>query len=95
LSVPKDVRLRLRLYIAGVAPNSQRAVANAKAACADHFAAAHELEVVDVMAEPERAVRDRVVVTPTLIKLFPGPEQRAIGDLSDLPLLLSVLGVPA
>lgn len=87
--------LRLRLYVAGVAPNSQRAIANTRAMCAGHFAN-HVLEIVDLMIEPDRALADRVIVTPTLIKLSPPPEARLIGDLSDAVKLLTVLsGVPA
>ena len=87
--------LRLRLYVAGVAPNSQRAIANTRAMCATHFAD-HELEIVDLMVEPDRAFADRVIVTPTLIKVSPSPEARLIGDLSDAVKLLTALsGVPA
>jgi circadian clock protein KaiB len=83
--------LRVRLYVAGSAPNSMRAIANANAMCAKHFVN-HELEVVDLMVEPERAAGDRIVVTPTLVKLSPAPEQRIIGDLSDGDRLLAALG---
>lgn len=83
--------LRLRLYVAGVAPNSLRAIANVKAMCAEHFAQ-YDLEVIDLMVQPERAAADRIIVTPTLIKLAPAPMQRLIGDLSDDGKLLSTLG---
>ena len=87
--------LRLRLYVAGVAPNSQRAIANTRAMCASHFTN-HVLEIVDLMVEPDRALADRVIVTPTLIKVSPPPEARLIGDLSDAVKLLTTLGgVPA
>jgi circadian clock protein KaiB len=83
--------LRLRLYVAGVAPNSLRAAANAKAMCAAHFPGC-ELEIVDLLVQPERAAANRIIVTPTLVKLSPLPEQRLIGDLSDAGKLLTVLG---
>src|SRR5688572_16804659 len=75
--------LKLRLYVAGNAPNSLRAVANAKAICAEHFPAAYELEIVDLLQDPKRALADGVIVTPTLLKLSPGPVQRLIGTLND------------
>jgi hypothetical protein len=37
-------RLSLRLYVAGNAPNSLRAIANAKTICDEHFATGHDLE---------------------------------------------------
>jgi circadian clock protein KaiB len=76
-------RLVLRLYVAGSAPNSIRAIANATAICDEHFAARHTLEIVDLLNEPERAVADGIIVTPTLLKVSPPPAQRLIGTLSD------------
>jgi circadian clock protein KaiB len=83
-------RLQLRLYVCGTAPNSLRAIENTKAMCAKH-SLAHHLEIVDLMDEPGRATGDRVIVTPTLIKLAPEPQQRLIGDLSDAQKLLATL----
>ncbi len=83
--------LRLRLYIAGNAPNSLRAIANAKAICDQHFAAGHEMEIVDLFRHPLRGLEDRILVTPTLLKLLPLPAQRLIGDLSDTNQVLRTL----
>jgi circadian clock protein KaiB len=83
--------LVLRLYVAGNAPNSLSAVANARAICNAHFAAAHELEIVDMLQHPRRALADGVIVTPTLLKLFPLPVQRVIGNLSDTAQVLLIL----
>ena len=85
-------RLLLRLYVAGNAPNSARAIANAKTICAEHFAARHELEIVDLLAEPLRALADGIIVTPTLLKLAPLPARRVIGNLSDTNQVLLALG---
>lgn len=83
--------LQLRLYVAGNAPNSLRAIANAKAVCGAHFAARHELEIVDLLEHPGRALTDGILVTPTLLKLSPPPVQRVIGNLSDTQQLLLTL----
>ena len=74
--------------MAGNAPNSLRAIANTKAICEEHFASKYELEIVDLLAAPRRALADRVIVTPTLLRLFPLPVQRVIGNLSDTNQLL-------
>lgn len=76
-------RLQLRLYIAGHAPNSLQALANLTALCEAHFPRAHDLEVVDMLVYPLRAMSDGVLVTPTLIRLRPLPVQRIVGSLSD------------
>jgi len=75
--------LQLRLYVAGQAPNSLRAIANVKAICDEHFAAAHDLEIVDLLEHPGRGLADGIIVTPTLLKLLPLPIRRVIGSLSD------------
>ena len=82
----------LRLYVAGNAPNSLRAIANARAICEEHFATGHELEVVDLLEHPRRALADGIIVTPTLLKLSPLPAQRVIGNLNDTNELLLALG---
>jgi circadian clock protein KaiB len=87
----KKAALSLRLYVAGNAPNSLSAIANAKAICDEHFAAGHELEIVDLLEHPRRALADRIIVTPTLLKLEPLPAQRVIGNLSDTDQVLLVL----
>ena len=83
--------LRLRLYVAGRAPNSVQAIANCRAICDEHFSSGHELEIVDLLEQPNRAVADGIIVTPTLLKLLPLPAQRVIGNLSDTQQVLLVL----
>ena len=83
--------LELRLYVAGNAPNSRLAAANVKAICETHFASAHALEVVDLLVEPFRALADGIVVTPTLLRVWPEPMQRVIGNLNDADKVLLTL----
>jgi circadian clock protein KaiB len=85
------VRVQLRLYVSGNAPNSVRAIANAKTICAEHFDARCDLEIVDLIAQPLRALADEVIVTPTLIKFLPLPVQRIVGNLSDTSQVLLAL----
>lgn len=88
----KNKGIVLRLYVAGNAPNSLSAIANVRAICDEHFAAAHELEIVDMLNHPERAVKDAIIVTPTLLKLSPLPATRMIGNLNDRQQVLQTLG---
>jgi len=88
---PKASRLMLRIYVAGNGPNSLRAVANAKAICNEHFAGRHEIEVVDMLTHPDRALADGVIVTPTLLKLLPLPAMKLVGNLSDAAQVLLAL----
>jgi circadian clock protein KaiB len=90
--VPSD-GLKLRLYVAGESPNSVRAIANLRAIFQDWLSQiAWQLEIVDVFAEPTRAVKDQILVTPTLLKLTP-PVVRIVGDLSQREIVLKALGL--
>lgn len=83
--------IQLRLYVAGHAPNSVLAIANCRAICEEHFASGHDLEIVDLLEHPERALADGIIVTPTLLKLLPLPAQRVIGNLTDTNQVLLAL----
>jgi circadian clock protein KaiB len=79
---PVHKHYQLRLYIAGLGPYANRAKQGlAEAAAEAGFD--YDLEIIDLCAEPHRAIVDRVVVTPTLVKLSPLPRAIVIGDLSD------------
>ena len=83
--------LLLRLYVAGNAPNSLRAVANATAICEEYLTSRYQLEVIDLLKHPRRAMADGIIVTPTLLRLRPLPVQRVIGNLSDTNQVLLTL----
>ncbi len=90
-SKAKGAALLLRLYVAGNAPNSLRAVANARAICDEHFASGHELEIVDLLEHPTRGLADGIIVTPTLLRVSPLPVQRMVGNLSNTNQVLLAL----
>jgi circadian clock protein KaiB len=83
-----------RLYLAGGAPNSVRAFANLYAICRKHFPGSHRIEVIDVLKDPLRALAEAILVTPTVVKLSPWPEQQIVGDLSEEEAVLRALGLP-
>lgn len=85
----------LRLYVAGSSRNSTEARRNLQAIVSGVPDASLDIEVVDVCKFPERALADGVLVTPTLIRLFPRPVQVIIGDLSDRDTVRAVLRPPS
>lgn len=83
-----------RLYVAGEAQNSARAVSNLGALCREYLAGCHKIEVVDVFLEPQRALADGIFMTPTLVKLAPDPAPvKIVGSLSDGSTLKQTLGL--
>jgi len=84
---------RFRLYVAGDTLNSGQAVANLRAICNRYLPGRHKIELLDVVKEPDRAMEDRIFLTPTLVKLAPGSVERIVGTLSRTTLVLHVLGL--
>jgi len=85
----------MRLYIAGAAPNSVKAIANLQSICGRYLKNAYKLEIIDVCEHPGRALADGVLVTPSLTKILPGPVSNVIGNLSDTSSVLAALGLAA
>ncbi|KPJ78214.1 MAG: circadian clock protein KaiB [Planctomycetes bacterium SM23_25] len=73
----------LKLYVMGMTPRAERAVANLRRICAEELDDRYELQVIDVLESPQLAEDERIMATPTLIKELPPPVRRLIGDLSD------------
>ena len=53
----------------------------------------YRIEIIDVTKEPNKAEKDNVLVTPTLIKELPPPLRRIVGDLADREKILAGLDV--
>ena len=81
------------LYIADDTFNSGQAVANLRSLCNTHLPGRYKIELVDVFKDPDRALRERIFMTPTLVKLGPAPVERIVGNLSHTNLVLQALGL--
>ncbi|MDB5856501.1 MAG: thiol-disulfide isomerase [Ramlibacter sp.] len=81
--LPGAGRYVLRLYVAGTTSRSMGAIRNIQRFCEKHLAGLYDLEVIDIYLRPELAAQAQIIAAPTLIKLFPAPARRAIGDLSN------------
>ncbi|MEA3208725.1 MAG: circadian clock protein KaiB [Chthoniobacter sp.] len=91
LAQPQDGECVLRLYVAGSTPQSSRAITNLKTICETHLQGRYVLTVVDLYEQKERAQDDQIMVAPTLIRQWPLPERRLVGDLSHTEHVLAAL----
>jgi circadian clock protein KaiB len=73
----------LKLYVTGKTPKAAVAIANLQRICDEELRGQYDLQIIDVLEQPQAAEDDRVLATPTLIKRLPPPLRRVIGDLSD------------
>jgi len=83
----------LQLFIAGILPNSSRAIQNIQKICEEHLSGRYELEIIDIYQQPSLAVTQNIIALPVLIKKFPLPEEIMIGDLSDKAKVLEALSI--
>ncbi|MEP6749819.1 MAG: circadian clock KaiB family protein [Bacteroidota bacterium] len=85
----------LRLFVTGMLPNSLTAIVNARKICEKYLKGRYDLEIIDIYKQPGLAVRESIIAVPVLIKKFPFPEERMIGDLSDTKMVLKGLNIDA
>lgn len=74
---------RLRLYVAGQTPKSILAFRNLKQICEEHLHGRYELEIIDLLENPQLAGGDQILAVPTLVRRLPEPIKKIIGDLSN------------
>lgn len=73
----------LCLYVTGRSPKCLRAIENLRRACEEHLAGRYTLEIVDLLKNPRRAADDQILAAPTVVRRFPAPIRKLVGDLSD------------
>ena len=73
----------LRLFVTGMTTRSSRAVNNLRIICDEYLEGRYELEVIDIYQQPALTKGEQIVAAPTLIKKFPLPMRRIIGDMSN------------
>jgi circadian clock protein KaiB len=73
----------LRLYVAGRTPKSVTAFENLKRICEEHLRGQYEIEIIDLIEQPQLAKGDQILALPTLVRRLPEPIKKIIGDLSN------------
>lgn len=82
----------LRLFVAGATARSHQAVLRVRELCAAEVKGSGRLEVIDIYQQPAMAHAHQIVATPTLIREFPKPIRRFIGNLLNVA---GLFGEPA
>ena len=83
-----EERWELRLYVAGQTTKSLLAFANLKVICEEHLKGKYQLEVIDLLKNPQLAKGDQIVALPTLVRRLPEPVRKIIGHMSDVEKVL-------
>lgn len=80
---PATETWELRLYVAGSSPKCVQAFANLRKLCEEHLAGQYQIEVIDLLENPQLAEGDQILAIPTLVRKLPEPVKKIIGDLSN------------
>src|SRR6187455_578548 len=92
---PSEKAYVLRLYVAGQTPKSVLAFRNLKEICEEYLQGRYEIEIVDLLENPQLAQGDQILAVPTLVRRLPEPIKKIIGDLSNTERVLVGLNVRA
>jgi circadian clock protein KaiB len=93
LAARDETWYELTLVIIGASQLSARAIANARQFCETFLAGRYHLAIVDLHEEPASVVGSQVLAAPTLVKNYPLPVQKFVGDLSRTEMVLMAFGL--
>src|ERR1700760_4380098 len=79
----QETKWELKLYVAGKTAKSVTALNNLKKYCEEHLKGQYQIEVIDLLVQPQLAEGDQIFAIPTLVRKVPEPIRKIIGDLSD------------
>jgi circadian clock protein KaiB len=85
----------LRLFVSGNNSATQRTLEATYQILERGLQHPYTLKVIDIAKHPEQAEIHQVIATPTLVRVYPEPARRLVGDLAlaDLPRVLQILMV--
>ncbi len=76
-------RYILTLYITGETQTSRKTITLLEEILDSELHGMYELKIIDVLKHPQLAEDDKILATPTLIKILPPPVRKIIGELTD------------
>ncbi len=79
----KEETWELKLYVAGKTVKSVTAIKNLEKYCKEHLQGKYQIEIIDLLEKPQLAEGDQIFAIPTLVRKFPEPMRKIIGDLSN------------
>ncbi|AMM51931.1 hypothetical protein TH61_13095 [Rufibacter sp. DG15C] len=86
-------KYRIQLYISGETQTTIKAKGMMDSICTDHLKGDCDIEVIDILVDPEKAEEEGIMAIPTLIRKSPLPEIRLIGALTIKTRIITGLGI--
>jgi len=85
----------LKLYVVGRTAKSIDIIEDLVKILEDGLDSHYHLDVIDIIESPGLAEEAKILATPALEKVAPGPVTKIVGDLSDKERVLLTLGLTA
>lgn len=84
----------LRLFVSGHSAATEQTLKSLHQFLENSLAHPYTLKVIDVFKHPEQAEVYQISATPTLLRVWPEPTRRLVGDLNNMEKVLQILAVP-
>ena len=85
-------KIHLIMFIAGNNARSRRTISLLTEACDQQLGnGSYQLDIIDILRQPETAEQKKILAIPTVARLKPLPEKRVIGELKDLEKAIHVI----
>lgn len=92
VELPETSGYVLRLFVSGHTAATERTLQNLHQLLEQSMSHPYTLKVIDVFKHPEQAEADQISATPTLIRVWPRPVRRIVGELDNSDKILRLLG---
>ena len=90
-SVSTPTNYILRLFVSGHSQKTTDALTTLHQLLEDKLSPSYTLKVVDILKHPEQAESNQITATPTLVRLYPEPMRRIVGEWNDLDRVLKMI----
>ncbi|PSO47885.1 MAG: circadian clock protein KaiB [Cyanobacteria bacterium SW_9_44_58] len=84
----------LRLFISGHSQAATQALTTLYRFLEENLSDSYTLKVVDIMKHPEQAELNQISATPTLVRVYPEPKRRIVGEWENLDRILQIIATP-
>ena len=89
----REICCELTLFVSGASGASASAIINTRLIGDTCLDGAYQLSIINIQDDTAACERNNVFATPTLIKTFPLPERRIVGNVSDVEQVLKTLEI--
>lgn len=84
----------LRLFVSGHSAATEQTLQSLHQLLETSLPYPYTLKIIDVFKHPEQAEANQISATPTLVRVWPQPVRRLVGDLTNIERVLRILSLP-